>query len=235
MIAAVITAFWEARKALSFGRSSKLSSQVTGYGPASSLVINASAATNLIFGDKQMKTKFKRLLQILTGLSYIFVLSGCENIAPIQPDASESVKRSTHELTFLQSKNTRLGKVFEVSQLITAAGGGSIEVGDDLSGFSSLAFGLGDVNEDLTVGFRWDSNRFEVEFSPHGSTFNNPVTVRLSYKDADLNGVDEERLGIWYFDEQEGMWELAGKRVNKQAKYVEGTTTHFSRYGIAID
>ena len=180
-----------------------------------------------------MKRILKKLMTFVAGISLVFTLSSCENSAPVQPNSTKVRKRTTDELTFLKSQNPFLGKVFEVSQLITAANGGSIEVGNEMTGYSRITFNPGDLNADLNVGFWWDSNRFEVEFSPHGSIFNNPVLIRLSYKDADLTGIEEDSLRIWYYHEEEGIWEQAGYELNKQLKYVEGTTTHFSRFAVA--
>jgi len=182
-----------------------------------------------------MKRIIKKLMTFVAGTAFVFTLSSCENSAPVQPNSTKVHKRTTGELTFLKSQNPFLGKVFEVSQLITVADGGSIEVGDDSTGISRITFNPGDLSADLNVGFWWDSNNFAAEFSPHGSLFNNPVLIRLSYKDADLTGVDEDSLKIWYYDEEEGIWELAGQELNKQLKYIEGTTTHFSRYAIAAN
>ena len=156
--------------------------------------------------------------------------SACSKESPLQ---SAPVQPNSTQLTFLKSQNPFLGTVFEVSQLITAANGGSKEVGNEMTGYSRITFNPGDLSADLNVGFWWDSNRFEVKFSPHGSSFNNPVLIRLSYKDANLTGIEEDSLRIWYYHEEEGIWEQAGYELNKQLKYVEGTTTHFSRFAVA--
>ncbi|MCH7754074.1 hypothetical protein IH970_02975 [candidate division KSB1 bacterium] len=50
-----------------------------------------------------------------------------------------------------------------------------------------------------------------------------------------LGSTDENDLRIWYYDENNSLWELAGQIVNTQEKYVEGTTTHFSRYAIGSE
>jgi len=50
-----------------------------------------------------------------------------------------------------------------------------------------------------------------------------------------LGSTDENDLRIWYYDENNSLWELTGEIVNTQEKYVEGTTTHFSRYAIGSE
>jgi len=74
-----------------------------------------------------------------------------------------------------------------------------------------------------------------AEFSPHGTTFNNPVAIRLSYKDADLTGINEQDIKIWYFNEIEGVWELIASDVDTGKKRVTGYIEHFSRYAIGSE
>jgi hypothetical protein len=166
---------------------------------------------------------------------------GCsKDVSPLFPEQSKLEqnsnlnKRTTDQISFLKAKTFRLAKEFKVRQLITASSGGTIEVGDDVTGYSSITFDPGDVNQDLTVSFCWDSQNFTADFYPHGTTFADTVVIRLSYKDADLEelGLDEEDLRIWYYDENEELWEMKGRVINTTEKYVEGKTTHFSRYAV---
>ena len=182
-----------------------------------------------------MKNIINKLMTFVAGLSFIFTLSSCENSSPVQINSTKVQEPTAEELTFLKSRNPFLGKIFKRRQLITVTDGGILKVGDHSTGISGIKFNPGDLSADLNVGFWWDSNRFEVEFSPHGSIFNNPVLIRLSYKDADLTGIDEDSLKIWYYDEEEGIWELIGQELNKELKYIKGTITHFSRYAIAAN
>ena len=159
---------------------------------------------------------------------------GCSKESPFAPEDSKvnMLKRTSQEMNFLTAKTTSLSKVINVRQLITVANGGTIQVGDEAVGISSITFNPGDVQEDITVNFNLDSKRFSVEFSPHGAEFNYPVRLRLSYKDADLTGINEDDLGIWYFNEEDNMWEFCGGIVNKEGKYVETTISHFSQYDV---
>lgn len=188
----------------------------------------------------QMGTNnFLRIVLISATLIFFsFSFFGCSKEGPFGPGEMESIntlniiKRTSQEMKFLNAKTTSLKKVMNAQQLITVVYGGTIEVGDETTGISSITFNSGDVQQDVNVNFNWDSNNFLVEFSPHGATFNFPVRVRLSYKDANLTGVNEDNLRIWYFNEQDNMWERCGGIVNKEGKYVETTTTHFSKYGV---
>ncbi len=187
----------------------------------------------------RIQTLVRKLIVSGASLAMIVTMSNCGDESLVQPDvapSTETVTRKTSELTFLNSKSPfSLMKVMQVRQLISAAKGGTLEAGDDTTGISRIIFNPGDVQDDLTVGFWWDSQAFEAQFTPHGSQFNNPVTIRLAYKDADLGGVAEDDLKIWYYNENDELWELTGQVINKDEKYVEGSTTHFSRFALGSD
>ncbi len=185
-----------------------------------------------------MDGKFKKSLKLLLAalLSTVMILVGCQEETPFTPSqTSGGVTRSTNELTFLTSKTARLNKLFTTQQFITVAQGGLIESGDSLSGYSSLSFKPGDLPQDTTIFFEWDSQGYISELGPHGIFFNSPVALKLSYKDADLTNVIEDSLRIWYYNDVTDLWELVGGTVNKTDKYVEGYIEHFSRYAIGAD
>ncbi len=184
--------------------------------------------------DLGLNKRFRKLTTLILASIIIMSLFGCTQNTAVGPIDTESGKRKTSEITFLKSKNPRLSKVFNRSQLVTAASGGTVQIGDETTGISSITFAAGDLSNDLTVEFWWNSQNFEADLGPHGSTFNNPIVIRLSYKDADLGNIDEEDLRIWYYDENDDMWEPVGQVVNTVEKYVEGTTPHFSRYSVGL-
>ena len=85
------------------------------------------------------------------------------------------------------------------------------------------------------ITFWWESNSFQAEFSPHGTMFNVPVRMELSYEDADLTGIDENDLRIYYYNDATQEWELIGDQVDTVNKIVIGYTNHFSRYAIGME
>jgi hypothetical protein len=94
------------------------------------------------------------------------------------------------------------------------------------------------VDDEVLVTFWWESTGFltgGAEFSPHGIIFDKQVRIALSYKDADLIGINEDDLKIYYHHEDTGEWEVIGDRVDKTRKMVIGYTTHFSRYAVGMD
>ena len=189
-----------------------------------------------------MKTLRNHLVNLtaglfMTGLALNF--NACTE-SPIQSEnKTVSTQRAPGELKILKSTSPlSLGKRFSKAKLITVKRGGLIRVGGRTHGKSVLDFKPGDVSQDVTVQFEWESTGFlegGAQFSPHGTTFNNPVKIRLSYKDADLGDVEEEDLRIWYLNETEGVWELIGDNVHKDKKYVEGYINHFSRYALGSE
>ena len=137
------------------------------------------------------------------------------------------------------SKGGSKASVFYAEKLIKANKGGEIKVGNKKVGESKIKFGKHDLPEDLTIAFQWSANgTFEgmlnnLVFGPHGAQFNKPVRVELSYKTADLQGIDEKKLKVFYFNEETGLWELIGGDVDKKGKKVIAYLKHFSRYAVA--
>ena len=69
--------------------------------------------------------------------------------------------------------------------------------------------------------------------TPHGLTFNKPVTITFPYTDTDINGTVPELLRI-VFQDNEGVWQSMNQtQVNKQTKQLSVTTTHFSDWSFA--
>lgn len=158
----------------------------------------------------------------------------CDKNAPFTPD---SAKNGRSEIKILKVMHPRLGKVFENSKWIGSMGG-KIEVGDEEHGISKIYFPMKAVSSPVFLTFWWESSGFlegGADFSPHGTTFNRQVKIELSYKDADLSGVNEDDLRIYYYHEDTGVWEIIGDQVNKNRKTVTGYTTHFSRYAIGAE
>lgn len=173
---------------------------------------------------------------IVFAISLVGIWS-CQKEGPFSPvpDSTEKLTRTTDQLKFIQSKSQAFNKYFVIDQFVSAEEGGIIETGNNLAGFSTLAFGPGDLPQDTMITFGWDSYGYVTDLEPHGIVFNNPVSIKLSYKDADLSNVVEDSLRIWYYNEVEDLWEFVGGSVNKTEKQVEGYVHHFSRYALADD
>jgi len=151
----------------------------------------------------------------------------------------EKIQIAEKDLKILKSKSgVSLQKRFVSSWYIPLGAYGWAYVGDYQHGRCWLYFPPYAMNQTTIVTMDWESTGFlqgGAKFSPEGTQFNQPVTVWISYKDADLGGVNEADLKLWYFNENSGMWELIGDVVDTQNKMVGGLLYHFSRYAIGAE
>lgn len=82
------------------------------------------------------------------------------------------------------------------------------------------------ISNELTGGI---GNAYRL--TPHGQTFNKPVTITFNYKAADTIGSRPELLDI-AFQDAEGSWQmLTNSTIDKVQKKLFATTTHFSDWG----
>lgn len=73
-----------------------------------------------------------------------------------------------------------------------------------------------------------------VEFSPHGTSFKEPVTLVLPYT-AELiaaQDVDEGSLKVHYWNDDKKAWEALKSEVDKKSGTVKAKTPHFSLYQV---
>ncbi len=176
--------------------------------------------------------RFKKQLATLVSAGLMTALTlnfnACTEQSPLNSELSAT------GFKILKSQNTRLNKAFQRSKSINK-GGGKIEIGDKKHGISKLVIPKGALADEVLIAFWWESTGFlegGADFSPHGTNFNEPVRLELSYKAADLTGVNESDLEIRYYNEKTGQWELIGNQIDRKKKVVIGFTDHFSRYAI---
>ena len=188
-----------------------------------------------------LNVKLMRSIPLILAIGLLLTIVACERDLPMT--AEQPVASSANQVTILKVKDdpvSGLEKLFVVERLIDDDGG-LIRIGDYDSGYSGLKFPEDAINEDqypdgVLIQFYWESeSMLQADFYPEGLTFDEPVTLRLSYKDADLTGVIEEDLGIYYYNPSTDNWELISNQVNTNAKYVEGHINHFSRYAIGME
>ncbi len=180
----------------------------------------------------------KRTIQFIAAglmtLSLTLHFSACTEQSPLTPELSET---QSSGFKILKVKNPSLKKEFEQSRWIGPFGG-TIVLGTPGHGISKLPVPFAALSTWIQINFWWESTGFlegGADFSPHGTTFNLPVRVELSYKGADLTGVNEDNLEIRYYNETTGQWELIGNEVDTSKKVVIGYTDHFSRYAIGAE
>ena len=74
----------------------------------------------------------------------------------------------------------------------------------------------------------------EIAYGPEGAAFNAPVTLTLSYDPAQaaLQGLDEDRLQVYFWNPARGDWEALPSQVDKNAHAVSAQTGHLSVYQV---
>ncbi|MBD3257015.1 hypothetical protein GF377_01185 [candidate division GN15 bacterium] len=90
-------------------------------------------------------------------------------------------------------------------------------------------------NDTLFSIFIPDDELFINEFGSEGLVFDEPVTVTMSYRGADLSGVDEQTIRVGYRNEVTGEWEDINCQVDQDNKVVIAQLHHFSAYGLISD
>lgn len=80
-----------------------------------------------------------------------------------------------------------------------------------------------------------DVSVFFNDFGTNGLVFNKPVSVTMSYRDADLSGIDESTIRIGWLDEDSGEWKDMVCEVDFENKVVTAELDHFSAYGLISD
>ena len=80
-----------------------------------------------------------------------------------------------------------------------------------------------------------DINVFYNQFGTHGLVFNVPVTVTMSYRDADLSGIDVSTIRIAYYNEGTGQYQDVDCVVDHERQVVVAKLYHFSAYGLISD
>ncbi|MCA9735300.1 MAG: hypothetical protein H6696_15340 [Deferribacteres bacterium] len=142
------------------------------------------------------------------------------------------------ELKVVKSKKSK--KLYSSQWNVPRNAKGWTYSGDDRNGKAWLYFPLESVSQDesVTIDLELDGllrGGIEVELSPHGLQFENTVTAMISYAKFDLGTIDENKLRIWYWNENLQLWEMVKGYVDTENKLVVGSLEHFSRYAIGSE
>ena len=118
-----------------------------------------------------------------------------------------------------------------MEQVISAEMGGQLSLLD-----VTLDIPPGAVpNDTLFSIFIPDDAMFYNEFGTSGLTFDVPVTVTMSYRDADLTGIDASTIRIAWHSGISGVWEDVECTLDQVNETVTGQLSHFSAYGLISD
>ncbi len=76
---------------------------------------------------------------------------------------------------------------------------------------------------------------FYNEFGTSGLVFQKPVKVTMSYRTADLSGVDESTIRIGWYNVRTGSFQNVDCEIDFANKTVTGYLNHFSAYALISD
>ena len=184
------------------------------------------------------------------GIGLLFIVAACSNEAPLSSDqanndagqksAGNVVQSDIGPIKLLRSNplavtlGTGSGSdgVFYAEKYIEKGHDGQIVVGDNTSGYTTLTIPQDAVPTNMTISVQWSVTGInELVFEPHGVSFMKPLLLSVSYKTADLSGMDESSLRLFY-EKDSDLWKLIGGVVNQENKQVNTSLNHFSRYAL---
>lgn len=158
----------------------------------------------------------------------LVALIGCSQ-SPTQPTASEPrlLTRSS-----ASNSGAALSPVnLYIEAVIPTKSGGTLSLLDVV-----LTIPAGAVKNDTLFSIAVpDDELFYNEFGTSGLVFAVPVTVTMSYRNADLSGITETRIKLAWLDERTNSWKSMACVVDTVSKTVTGNLYHFSAYGLISD
>lgn len=167
------------------------------------------------------------------GLNYDPSSSGSQDFEQSDIGKIKILKVDPLIIQFIENNLT--DSTFTLSRRILRGSGGLLKLGSDYLGFCSLFFDTNALPADTTIQMKWKINdgKFEVEFAPEGLQFSIPIKLKMFYKIADLDHVNEEKLKLFYFDRDANLWKLIGGIADLKTKIFKCEISHFSRYALA--
>lgn len=152
---------------------------------------------------------------------------GCSQ-SPTQPTAAEP-RLLTRSLAAASASLSPVNLYAEA--VIPASTGGTLSLLDVV-----LTVPAGAVKNDtlFSIGIP-DDELFYNEFGTSGLVFDVPVTVTMSYRNADLSGITETHIKLAWLDERTNTWKSMACVVDTVSKTVTGSLYHFSAYGLISD
>lgn len=169
---------------------------------------------------------------LMATLFAVLLLVGCSQ-SPLEPTQSAEPAQPhvlSRSMSFGPGATLSPG-AYHADAVIPGATGGRLELVDVI-----LDVPAGALDNDTTYSIDIpDINVFYNEFGTDGLVFNVPVTVTMSYRGADLSGVDESSIRIGWWDEDNLKWTDMVCTVDKVNQTVTGQLHHFSAYALVSD
>lgn len=148
----------------------------------------------------------------------------------IQPELSVSAP-----IRVLQRKSNIFSPLFNlldsVLKTVSRLLGGVVSLLDVSLQIPPLAL---DSNTRISIEIP-DLDYYVYDFGPDGLQFNKPATMTISYKNANMNGVNESNIRLAWWDKDAGNWVDMPCVVDQTNNIVTGPVYHFSAYGLVSD
>jgi hypothetical protein len=179
-------------------------------------------------------TRFQLNRSPVRALALLFVTVllavGCSQ-SPLEVESSESAPQLLSRAPSQSPGYSLSPTSLYAEAVIPADRGGELVLFD-----VKLEVPAGAVGSDTLFSIRIpDPYVFYNEFGTDGLVFAKPVRVTMSYRDADLSGVDETTIRIAWYNESTGEFEDVACELDTLNKLVTAELHHFSAYGLISD
>ena len=170
---------------------------------------------------------------VVLALAMTMWTSGCSNNSTPMQSTSSTVKLLSVSSLAKPLASDQLQMTASV--LVSQDVGGVIVVGEpDVFGETKLTIPAGAVSEPTTISMKISyDGPITVDLEPRGIQFAEPVEIAISYKPADLTGIDLDAINVYYFNEDLTIpaWELVPNSASVPGEFsVTAPLSHFSRY-----
>ena len=171
---------------------------------------------------------FMAFFAALAILSIVGIM-GCSQA----PTANIEAEDSDNQVLLSRSPSVAklLGESASFETIVSAKEGGVVRLLDVELSFPPFALS----NDTLISIDIPDLSLFANDFGTDGLVFNVPVKVVMSYRDADLSGVDESAIKMAWFNNSTDSWDIIDCQLDISAKTVTAFVNHFSAYGLISD
>jgi hypothetical protein len=182
-------------------------------------------------GDKMTYFKTSRLFikTVMIVFCVAFLAVGCSE----NPIADTTQNPTPQVLTRSAASTSAMLSTaqFYTEAVISAEEGGQLVLLDVV-----LDIPAGAVANDTTFSINIpDITVFYNEFGTNGLEFGVPVTVTMSYRGANLAGIDESTIRIGWFNQRSGAFEDVECQVDFERQVVVAQLNHFSAYALISD
>ncbi len=163
-------------------------------------------------------------------LATMLAFTGCSK-SPLEPNPEPNQPQVLGRAGVFTGDAQGSPIAMATEQVISAEQGGRLELFDVIL---DVPPGALDVDTVYSISIP-DISIFYNEFGADGLVFDKPVTVTMSYRDADLSNVVESSIRIGWWNEKDQQWVDMECQLDRANKVVTGELYHFSAYALVSD